>query len=96
EYFLPLLGAFGFTDYLKHDPDVPDADVTPEYCARHNWLVGSPSTVVERLEQIYHDVGGFGTLLLFCFDYRENPEAWHHSMQLLAKEVIPKVAHLKP
>ena len=24
EYFLPLLGHFGFKDYLKHAPDVPD------------------------------------------------------------------------
>ena len=24
EYFLPLLGQFGFLDYLKHDPSVPD------------------------------------------------------------------------
>jgi len=23
EYFLPLLGHFGFKDYLKHAPDVP-------------------------------------------------------------------------
>ena len=28
EYFLPLLGNFGFLDYLKHDPSVPDSDVT--------------------------------------------------------------------
>ena len=42
EYFLPLLGHFGFKDYLKHAPDVPDSDVTVDYCARHNWIVGSP------------------------------------------------------
>jgi hypothetical protein len=34
--------------------------------------------------------------LLFCFDYREQPDAWHDSMAMLAKEVIPKVAHLQP
>ena len=33
------------------------------------------------------EVGGFGTLLLFCFDYVENPKAWRHSMELLAREV---------
>ena len=36
EYFLPLLGHFGFKDYLKATPDVPDSDVTVDYCARHN------------------------------------------------------------
>jgi alkanesulfonate monooxygenase SsuD/methylene tetrahydromethanopterin reductase-like flavin-dependent oxidoreductase (luciferase family) len=96
EYFLPLLGNFGFTDYLKHDPTVSNSDVTPEYCAMHNWLIGSPDTVARRLEQVYDEVGGFGTILVFCFDYVGNPEAWQNSMRLLAEEVMPKVAHLKP
>jgi alkanesulfonate monooxygenase SsuD/methylene tetrahydromethanopterin reductase-like flavin-dependent oxidoreductase (luciferase family) len=96
EYFLPLLGAFAFTEYLKHDPSVPDSDVTPEYCAKHNWLVGSPDTVSRKLNDIYEEVGGFGTLLLFCFDYSENPKAWHHSMELLAKEVMPRFKNVVP
>jgi alkanesulfonate monooxygenase SsuD/methylene tetrahydromethanopterin reductase-like flavin-dependent oxidoreductase (luciferase family) len=96
EYFLPLLASFQFTEFLKHQPGVPDSDVTPEYCARHNWLVGSPATVIERLHQIYEQVGGFGTLLLFCFDYSENPQAWRHSMELLAREVMPKFKGLVP
>jgi alkanesulfonate monooxygenase SsuD/methylene tetrahydromethanopterin reductase-like flavin-dependent oxidoreductase (luciferase family) len=96
EYFLPLLASFGFTEFLKHRPDVPDSDVTPEYCARHNWLVGSPATVAERLQAIYDEVGGFGTLLLFCFDYSENPKAWRHSIELLAREVMPRFKDLRP
>src|SRR5205085_1092456 len=80
EYFLPLLANFGFTEFLKHRPDVPDSDVTPAYCARHNWLVGSPATVADRLHAIYEEVGGFGTLLLFCFDYAYESKAWRHSM----------------
>jgi alkanesulfonate monooxygenase SsuD/methylene tetrahydromethanopterin reductase-like flavin-dependent oxidoreductase (luciferase family) len=96
QYFLPLLGAFGFKEFLKHRPDVADTDVTPEYCGRHNWVIGSPSTVVARLEQVYDELGGFGSILLFCFDYSENPEAWLHSMELLAGEVMPKLAHLTP
>jgi hypothetical protein len=45
---------------------------------------------------MYDEVGGFGTILLFCFDYSANPEAWHESMRLLAHEVMPKVARLTP
>jgi len=90
EYFLPLLESFGFLEFLKHRPDVPDSDVTPEYCARHNWMVGSPATVTQRLQEIYDEVGGFGHLLLFCFDYSENPQAWRHSMELFAREVMPR------
>jgi alkanesulfonate monooxygenase SsuD/methylene tetrahydromethanopterin reductase-like flavin-dependent oxidoreductase (luciferase family) len=96
EYFLPLLSNFGFKEYLKHDPSVADSDVTPEYCARHNWLIGSPATVAEKLEAVYDEVGGFGTLLVFGFDYVENPGAWQRSMQLITEEVMPRVAHLKP
>ena len=94
EYFLPLLEAFGFTSYLKADADTPDADVTVEYCAKHNWFVGSPETVADKIEQVYADVGGFGHLLQFCFDYKDDEPAWNRSMELLAKEVMPRVAHL--
>ena len=96
EYFLPLLSQFGFFEYLKHDAGAADSDVTPEYCAKHNWIVGSPKTVVEKIEKIYEEVGGFGQLLVFGFDYVENPQAWRRSLELLSKEVMPKVQHLKP
>jgi alkanesulfonate monooxygenase SsuD/methylene tetrahydromethanopterin reductase-like flavin-dependent oxidoreductase (luciferase family) len=96
EYFLPLLGNFGFLEYLKHKPDVPDSDVTAEYCAKHNWLIGSPSTVAEKIEQVYEGVGGFGHLLVFCFDYSHKGEAWHESLGMLKNEVLPKIAHLQP
>ena len=96
EYFLPLLANFGFLEFLKHDPDVPDSDVTVEYCARHNWLIGSPATVREKIEAVYDDVGGFGSLLVFGFDYVDKSEAWHDSLGLLAKEVMPQLGHLKP
>ncbi len=96
EYFLPLLSNFGFKEFLKHHPDVPDSDVTVEYCAEHNWLIGSPRTVAEKLERVYDAVGGFGQLLVFGFDYSENPGAWHNSLRLLAEEVLPRVAHLTP
>ncbi len=96
EYFLPLLSQFGFLEFLKHDPSVPDSDVTVEYCARHNWLVGLPQTVAERLEQVYAEAGGFGQILVFGFDYAGHPEAWRTSLGMLASEVAPKVARLVP
>jgi len=95
EYFLPLLNAFGYVQYLKEDMNLPDEVVTVDYCADHNWLIGSPETVAERIEKKYAEVGGFGHLLLFCFDYAEDPEPWRRSMQLLAEEVMPRVAHLE-
>jgi len=52
--------------------------------------------VSRKLHDIYEEVGGFGTLLLFCFDYSENPNAWRHSMELLAKEVMPRFKGMVP
>jgi hypothetical protein len=31
EYFLPLLGAFGFKEFLKHRQDISDGQVTADY-----------------------------------------------------------------
>ncbi len=91
EYFLPLLAQFGFLQYLKHDPDVADSDVTVEYCARHNWLIGSPATVAEKIERLQHETGGFGALLVFGFDYADAPEAWGESLGRLARDVLPRL-----
>ena len=52
--------------------------------------------MAEKLERIYHEVGGFGGLLVFGFDYVEQPAAWHNSLRLLMQEVAPRVAHLVP
>jgi alkanesulfonate monooxygenase SsuD/methylene tetrahydromethanopterin reductase-like flavin-dependent oxidoreductase (luciferase family) len=89
EYLLPLFADFQFTPYLKHDPKVPDGDVTPEYLTNHGWLVGSVKTVIRKLGEMYETLGGFGTLLLFAFDYADDPEPWFKSMRLLAEEVLP-------
>ena len=79
---------------MKHAPDVPDTDVTVDYCAKHNWIVGSPTTVAEKIETIWQEVGGFGTLLVFGFDYKHKPEAWRHSLELLKHDVMPRLRHL--
>jgi alkanesulfonate monooxygenase SsuD/methylene tetrahydromethanopterin reductase-like flavin-dependent oxidoreductase (luciferase family) len=47
-------------------------------------------------DQSVADVGGFGHLLLFCFDYADSPKAWQHSMELLAREVMPRFKSLVP
>ena len=95
DYGLQLNRAAALFKYMKHDPSVADSDVTVDYCARHNWVIGSPRTVASRLEEIFHQVGGFGTLLVMGFDYADSPAAWLHSLELLATEVRPRLAHLR-
>jgi len=92
EYLLPLFNDFQFTSLLKDDPKIPDADVTPEYLAHHGWLVGSVATVKRKLGEMNDQVGGFGTLLHFVFDYADDPQPWFKSMRLLTEEVMPHFA----
>ena len=52
--------------------------------------------MTEKIARIHDEVGGFGHLLVFGFDYVEHPQAWRRSLELLAKEVLPRVKHLSP
>lgn len=96
EHLLPLFRDFNYLSFLKHDQAVPDSDVTVEYIAKHNWLIGTPDTVADKLERMYDDLGGFGTMVMLGTDYVDQPEAWRESMRLIAHEVMPKVRHLTP
>ena len=95
EHSLPFIKLLGALDMFKHARDVPDSDVTPDYIARHHWIVGSPATVAGKIEAMHEKLGGFGTLLVMGFDYAEKPDAWYNSLQLLANEVAPRLQHLK-
>lgn len=91
EYVLPTFRMFGMTKFYKHNPSVPDDEVTPEYLAENTFVVGSVQTVVDKLEDTYDQVGGFGHLLILGFDYSDNPGPWKESLRLLAHEVMPRL-----
>jgi len=57
-------------------------------------IVGDVEEVTHKLRDLYTSVGGFGTLLVFGFDYKHKPEAWHNSLRLLKQEVMPRLKHL--
>jgi alkanesulfonate monooxygenase SsuD/methylene tetrahydromethanopterin reductase-like flavin-dependent oxidoreductase (luciferase family) len=94
DYSLPVRKEFKLLDSFKHSPDVPDSDLTLEYFMEHNWLVGSPQTVARKVAEIHQRVGGFGYLLMNGYDYSDRPEAWRRSMELLAKDVLPRLSAL--
>jgi alkanesulfonate monooxygenase SsuD/methylene tetrahydromethanopterin reductase-like flavin-dependent oxidoreductase (luciferase family) len=94
EVFLPQMAELGALAILKDDPDMADADVTLDYLVDRSWLVGSPETVVERLEAMYETAGGFGYIQFYVFDYSDIPTAWYECLGLFASQVLPKVAHL--
>ena len=79
---------FEFTKYLKDDSSIPDSDHARVPLASR--LAGGLGQDRDRkLQEMYEEVGGFGTLLLFGFDYADNPEPWFKSMRLMAEEVMP-------
>ncbi len=92
KYIKPTYERFGVLKGLVHDPSVDPADVDAEYLAEHVWITGSPETVRQKMEAWFDDLGGpFGTLLIYSHDYIDDPEPWEHSMELLVKEVAPKL-----
>jgi alkanesulfonate monooxygenase SsuD/methylene tetrahydromethanopterin reductase-like flavin-dependent oxidoreductase (luciferase family) len=88
EFFLPFFKQGGMDKFLTPEPV---DDVTVELLAREVWLVGSPETVTQRLQQQYDEAGGWGVLNVQAWDYSDNPEAWHQCMKLLATEVVPQL-----
>jgi alkanesulfonate monooxygenase SsuD/methylene tetrahydromethanopterin reductase-like flavin-dependent oxidoreductase (luciferase family) len=91
-YLLPLFKGFGLLGACKHDPDVPDGDVTVEYMAEHCWIIGSPHTVERKLGEMLETSGGFGCLLAISYDHLEDMSGWRESKLALAQEIAPKFA----
>jgi alkanesulfonate monooxygenase SsuD/methylene tetrahydromethanopterin reductase-like flavin-dependent oxidoreductase (luciferase family) len=77
----------------KLDPSMPDEAVTADYLMDNVWLVGDPAQCVDKIEQLYEESGGFGTLLSITTD--ADDAGWdHESLRLLMEKVAPRVAHL--
>ena len=78
----------------KRDQEMPDEDVTPEYVMENVWIVGDPDEVAAKIRALYEEVGGFGVLLAMGHEWSPL-DKWQRSMELLANEVMPRVADLK-
>ena len=90
EYFLPLLASFQFTEFLKHRPDVPDSDVTPEYCAAAQLaggLAGHGGRPAARDLRGGRRLRHAAALLLRLLG---EPQGVAPLIELLAKEVMPR------
>ena len=72
-------------DLMKTGEEMSDSDVTLEYLVDNIGVVGSPDEVVEKLGQLYEDVGGFGVLLAMGHEWKPK-EPWLNSMRLLKEE----------
>ena len=93
EYLLPVYHRFGIFDGVLERTGMSKSDVDAGFLADHMWIVGSPETVQEKLEKWCHDLGGaFGTLMIYSYDYIDNPTPWEESMRRLSQEICPKIS----
>jgi len=77
----------------KHDPAMPDDEVTVEYMMENVWIVGDPLECEDKIRSLYENVGGFGALLSVTAD--SDDPAWdHESLRLLAEKVGPRIEDL--
>jgi alkanesulfonate monooxygenase SsuD/methylene tetrahydromethanopterin reductase-like flavin-dependent oxidoreductase (luciferase family) len=93
DWMLPSYKAGGLLPVMA--PELDPDDVTVEWLAQNRWLVGTPDTVLERLQKDIDISGGFGTLIPMTFEYTEHPEEYRRHLELLGTEVAPRLKELK-
>ena len=67
---------------------MPDDAITPEYMVKEISIVGDVAECTRRLQEIYDETGGFGTLLTIANDWDDKAK-WIRSLELLNDEVVP-------
>jgi alkanesulfonate monooxygenase SsuD/methylene tetrahydromethanopterin reductase-like flavin-dependent oxidoreductase (luciferase family) len=82
--------AGGILKYHKRDPAMPDDAVTVDYMLDHGWIVGNPRECAHRLNRLYEEVGGFGTVLTTTHD-PDDHGLEQTSLRLLMDEVAPRL-----
>ena len=74
---------------IKPDADMDDESATVDAIKRSQVIAGTPSRVLEQLVALRDEIGHFGTLLMTGHDW-DQPRLWRRSMELLAREVMPR------
>lgn len=92
----PIFDFNGAAAYFKRRAKT-DADLsTEDMIDRGIWYVGTPDKVAAQIREQYESWLPFGTIMQVGLDYEgEGAAGWMRSMELLAKEVMPKLSDLK-
>ncbi|ASN20006.1 LLM class flavin-dependent oxidoreductase [Arthrobacter sp. YN] len=81
---------------LLLDPGMTIDELTLEWMVDNFFIIGSPDTVVDKITKFNDELGGVGALLSFTFDYSQDPEPYRRHLELLGREVRPRIADLGP
>lgn len=93
-YFKVIVERLGIDALFRRDDTPTDQPVDARYLVDHGtWFVGDPDQVTAQIIEQYELTGGFGVLLQMGFDYddADRRAGWMRSMELLAREVMPRV-----
>lgn len=91
-YLIPIWRRFGMMDGFAKDAGVDPLKADLEFLVDNVFVVGSPGTVVEKINELFAKCGGWGTLQIESHDYYDDPSAWFYSLELAAKEVAPRIS----
>lgn len=84
------LASAGALDVLRDHSGQPDCHLVPERCLERLVIAGTPASVADQIVAFRREVGEFGTLLYTAHDWMD-PALGRRSMELMAREVIPRV-----
>ena len=74
----------------KRDLDMPDSECTLDYLMEEQVIAGDPDDCVRQLLRMMEETGEFGTLIMTAHDW-DDRESWITSLELFAREVMPKL-----
>jgi alkanesulfonate monooxygenase SsuD/methylene tetrahydromethanopterin reductase-like flavin-dependent oxidoreductase (luciferase family) len=75
---------------MRDHPGQSDAECSPQRCLERLVITGTPESVAEQILAFRRSVGAFGTLLYTGHDWSD-PALARRSMELMAREVIPRI-----
>jgi len=90
-YLIPIWRRFGMMDGFAKDAGIDPDKADLEFLVDNVFIVGSPDTVVEKINSLFEKCGGWGTLQIETHDYYDDPAPWFYSLELAAKEVAPRI-----
>jgi alkanesulfonate monooxygenase SsuD/methylene tetrahydromethanopterin reductase-like flavin-dependent oxidoreductase (luciferase family) len=75
---------------FKSHPNQPDSEVNLQHTLDTQVIAGTPEQVAEEIVKLREIIGSFGTLIYTAHDWVD-PSLSRRSMELMAKEVMPRV-----
>ncbi|OBC10983.1 hypothetical protein A5784_36115 [Mycobacterium sp. 852013-50091_SCH5140682] len=94
EYNIPtFVNKLHIGDLISGGTIAPE-DLSIEWMVDNFLIVGSPDTVIGKIEALHEKVGGFGTLVSFGHEYVDDADAYRRSFELIGTKVRPALQHL--